>query len=406
MKKLLTIFLVGVLVLSLSGLLFAAENVADVAQTGDDNEVDIEQIGHNKAEVEQKGNKNEAAVYQEGNNFPSLLGGWYYLGAHIDQIGNRNEALINMPTSSNATRIQQRGNDNKAQQSLGSTQHKSTDFNRLGMHIKQFGDENEAYQETEASFGSYGIQDMFIKQDGDNNFVEQFSKGGMQTLMEAEQIGNDNISYQHQDARFSKLHLRIKGDNNFTDQYQEYTVWADSGDQDAYADINGDNNRARQKQVGEYGNLDLDITGNKNIVKQEQIGDENEALMRVVGNQNDLKQEQVGNLNQALLKVVGNKNTRIYQYTQSQTGENNFAEADLWGHNNKFFQSQLGDNNQANMKIRGNRNFAKQVQENDNNLATIRLTGHNNTVYQYQDGNDTSLITVKGDGNYTSVNQM
>src|SRR6056297_1961470 len=145
MKKLFVITLALILVIGISGMVLAAENVGDITQTGDKNEAEIEQDGHNTAAITQSGDKNDAEIEQEGTNFDTSS--WRY-GAYIEQTGDKNDALIYMTPGSNGSRIQQVGDSNNAFQILGSYQHKSTDWNRMGLHIKQFGDNNDAFQET------------------------------------------------------------------------------------------------------------------------------------------------------------------------------------------------------------------------------------------------------------------
>jgi len=398
MKKLFVITLALILVIGISGMVLAAENVGDITQTGDKNEAEIEQDGHNTAAITQSGDKNDAEIEQEGTNFDTSS--WRY-GAYIEQTGDKNEADIFMPTSANGTRIQQVGDSNIASQIIGAKIHKSTDWNRMGLHIKQFGNNNDAFQETLSSFGCYGIQDMYIEQNGDGNFVDQYSIGGMQSLMEAYQIGDGNTSTQYQDARFSNLHLYINGDNNTTDQYQEYSVWAYSGNHDAYIDITGDRNDVYQTQFGEDDFLDVDIVGNRNYVKQKQTDNE----------------ENESDLNSASVTITGDKNKsdcsecnsykyfNTHGYTQYQEGQGNIADITVNGDNNNFCQWQDGYTNEADITISGNKNTARQVQENDDNFATVYFNGDNNLACQYQDGEDSSIINVTGSGNEATVCQ-
>jgi len=394
-KKGLVIALAVLMILGLSGLAMAGDNVGDVIQNGNNNDAEIEQTGHNKASITQVGDQNDGNIYQNGTNFPSSGGCWYYLGAYIEQLGDKNEASIYMPTGDNATRIQQVGNQNEASQVLGSHAHKSTNWNRLGLHIKQFGNRNVADQQTISNFGCYGIQDMFAKQVGNDNFVDQLSIGGMQCLMEAYQIGNGNSSWQYQNARFSDLHLYIAGDNNLTNQYQEYTDWGASGDHDAYVDIYGNENEVRQTQIGEYDFADVDVNGNRNFVKQGQFGNSNRALVDIDGNNN-------GSACYACNNCYW---FNTHGYTQYQNGENNYAEMDIFGSNNNACQWQDGDSNEADIDLIGNNNCVRQVQEGDSNWAKIYVNGNSNVACQYQDGGDISTITVTGYDNYACVVQ-
>ncbi len=232
------------------------------------------------------------------NNYyqPHYAGDWIN-GAFIDQVGNSNEASINMTNSSNGASINQEGDDNVAHQDLNSSQHKTTNRDRMGLDIDQVGNENNANQKTVASFGCYGIQGMVIKQEGNNNTANQLSVGGMQSTMEVIQVGNDNDDVvdvsatgkpsplalpfvhkpvgeftQYQNGRYSTASINVTGDNNHTAQYQEYTSWSVSGHNYAEIDIIGNENNAAQGQIGEFNKATITINGNLNVAAISQTG--------------------------------------------------------------------------------------------------------------------------------------
>lgn len=323
------------------------QNVATVDQTGSGHNANVDQFGRNHAEVDQYGGNNNSAAVTQGssgspvNNYyqPNYPGDWIN-GAFIEQVGSDNTAAINMSRSSNGSSIYQEGDGNEGYQDLGSTQHKTTNWNRMGLDIDQVGDNNYANQKTVASFGVYGIQGMVIDQEGDNNVANQYSKGGAYATMEIYQDGDNNNNpaqsgntfdlsatgtadplnlpwadkpagdfTQYQNAYRGTAHMSVTGDGNNTAQYQEYTVWAAGGDNDAYMDITGNTNNAAQGQLGEYNDADMDISGDNNIAAQSQHGDSNSAVMNILGSFNVSGMEQVGDGHSATTNQTGNNNS-------------------------------------------------------------------------------------------------
>ena len=354
MKKLLT---VAVAMLFVAGFAFGQGNVADIAQDGNSNsaavaqagashEAYIDQFGTNVAEVDQYGGDDNYADIDQGAagsaisdpGTPSYNGDWIG-GAYIEQNGSDNDASITVRRSGAGASIFQEGSRNEAHQDLGSTQHRTTNWNRMGLDIDQIGDDNYADQKTMFSFGMFGIQGMALVQEGDKNTATQLSRGGTYATMEVYQYGsrNNNPSEsgnafdlsavgfdpfalpwtekpsgeftQYQNGSRGTAHLEIHGNDNNAAQSQEYTVWGVGGDNDACLDITGDLNDAAQGQLGEYNYSDVDVMGSSNVVGTSQLGDDNAADIFLNGSSNVAGINQVGNSNDADINVFGMNNT-------------------------------------------------------------------------------------------------
>src|SRR5690606_37715907 len=147
-------------------------------------------------------------------------------------------------------------------------------WERMGAHIKQLGNENFAKQEVFKSFGTHGSGGILIDQQGLENQAHQYVIGGRGNVTEIYQIG-DNNSYegfnnaevanildlnwsfkpvgenysQFQRGESSELRLNIIGNDNITAQYQEGNVWGRTYNL-ADITIEGDSNEAAQAQLG------------------------------------------------------------------------------------------------------------------------------------------------------------
>lgn len=309
-----------------------------------DNTATVDQFGTNKATVEQDGSSNEADVDQGAvgsavTNFGTNLGGDWKYGAFVKQIGNSNEAVIDVNSSSNGAKIDQEGASNYASMELNASISKTTNWDRMGLDIDQLGNNNHATQKTISSFGVYGVQGMIIDQDGDYNKASQLSIGGSQTTIEIFQEGDNNNNpamssntfdvsatglqnplalpwvhkpagdfTQYNNAYKGVAHIDVLGDDNNTAQYQEYTVWALGGDNDAYIDITGSTNDAAQGQLGEFNVADLDVLGDGNRISMSQYGDANISTVNISGNNNIAGTQQELDGNNATINQTGNGN--------------------------------------------------------------------------------------------------
>jgi hypothetical protein len=304
------------------------------------NDAEVKQYGTNLGIVTQTGDENDAWIYQgdpgapvSNYKLPNYATDWIW-GSWIDQLGNDNSAYTEVNNSSNATKIKQIGNENTGYQHINSYNSYTNANKPIAIFIKQTGNQNDGWQKTVASFGCYGIQDMKIYQDGVGNFARQYSKGGMQSVMKVIQNGNGNnytpvdVSCtgqknplalpwadkpggkyaQYQNGRYSEAIATVNGSNNNTAQYQEYTVWSISGKNDAYIDIDGDDNNAAQGQLGEENYADIDITGSSNVAAISQWGDLNSGTITVIGSSNCAGIEQKDNNNTGSVYQNGDGN--------------------------------------------------------------------------------------------------
>jgi hypothetical protein len=299
--------------LALVGLAFATntstlnqqgpKNTGTISQMGDDHEAYVDQYGTHYADVKQYGGDNNYADVDQGSaatptsdaGYPSYAGDWIG-GAYVEQDGNNNIAQIDDNKSSNGALIYQDGDNNEAYQILGSTQHKTTSWARMGVHINQVGSDNWAKQETISSYGCYGVQGMMIDQQGDGNYAHQYNVGGMQSDVIVKQIGSNNdytvdvsatgidplgMTYAHKPAgnfiqyshgRYCTQDIDIQGSSNHTAQYQEYTSWSVSGHNYEEIDIIGSNNNAAQGQIGEFNWSHITQTTDSNVAATSQTG--------------------------------------------------------------------------------------------------------------------------------------
>ncbi len=336
-------------------------NTGTVTQTGNTNNATIDQYGTNLAEVNQIGEYNNANVDQGTdanpvNNVPST---YHTKGAWIDQIGSNNDASISSvydgsmynSGSGNAGSIFQLGDENIASQMLNShTSNRPNTSMRVAVEIDQLGVGNIAHQRTRGNFGSYGIQQMWVDQLGNDNFVNQYSNGGMQSTMTVVQEGNNNGNAtsadvtstgltspldlpwgtkmhpansggidasaiangeftQYQNGRFSTATIDVLGSDNKTTQAQEFTVWGASGANVATIDIMGDMNAVIQGQMGEYNESYVDIDGSDNVVTTSQEGDYNIADVDIIGMNNIGAIQQTGDSNSGTIYQNGSSNT-------------------------------------------------------------------------------------------------
>jgi hypothetical protein len=322
------------------GLILLALVLAGSTAFAQNNEAEVKQYGTNLGIVTQTGDGNDAWIYQgdpgalvTNYHVPTGPGDWIH-GSWIKQVGLDNWAYTEVNNSSNTTKIEQLGNENDGYQQINTSQSKSTANLPAAIYIEQKGNNNDGWQKTVSSFGCFGIQDMKIYQEGNNNFAKQYSKGGMASIMYVKQKGNNNnytpvdvsctglqnpltLSWsekptgdyiQYQNGRFSDAVINIEGNGNNTAQYQEYTVWVFSGANDAYVDITGDDNNTAQGQLGEYNLTDIDIAGNNNVAANSQWGDSNTGDIDILGNNNCAGIEQKDNNNTGTVYQNGNGN--------------------------------------------------------------------------------------------------
>ena len=335
-------------------------NSGTVNQSGASNNATIDQYGTNLGQILQTGTGNignidQGTLAKPVTNVPTT---YYNVGAWIKQVGetnnasivSQNDGSIHNSGSGNAGSIDQNGKTNTASQVLGShTSQRAKTSARVAVEIDQLGDGNKAWQLTRGNFGSHGIQQMWVDQIGVNNYANQYSNGGMASVMTVKQEGSGNGNAksadvnstglasplslpwgtkmhpanagginagkilsgeytQYQNGRYSEAIINVKGDDNKTTQAQEFTSWSLSGQNKAYIDILGNTNAVIQAQMGEKNTSDVDITGSYNVVASSQLGDVNAVDIDITGSFNTVGVEQVGNWHIATVLQTGNYN--------------------------------------------------------------------------------------------------
>lgn len=297
-------------------------NLANVTQVGDSDTATVDQIGAGnnanvsqygnglKADVDQVGSGNAATVSQGASgasvNSSALVG--YVSGAKISQVGDNNVASTTWHVGNLGSQIMQNGDSNTASQDLSGTS--GYKAGKYAIDIQQTGNFNQAAQVTSAKYGTYGIQEMLVKQDGDLNVATQTSISGISDGMEIIQTGSSNQSMQFQDGMHDKASANIVGNGNVTNQSQVYTVWGLT-DRTVTIDILGDTNNATQSQFGVSSTADISIVGNANTAMQSQVGNNNFAKLTQNGNNNFACQSQVGNGNSSTVVQTGNLNSAM-----------------------------------------------------------------------------------------------
>lgn len=331
------------LLVVLTIILFASLSFAQ------DNSSTIEQYGANIGIITQTGSDNNADIDQgtaaspvTNNKVPAYAGDWKG-GAFIDQMGINNDASINMHDGgNNGSSIYQFGDENKGYQDIGTSQTIATSWTLMGVDLDQLGSGNWATQKTIASFGSAGIKEMFVIQDGNENVADQLSIGGYVNNQSITQVGSYNNnptasanSYdvsstglvdplslpwahkpigdftQYSNQMRGNTVIDVVGDGNNTFQYQEYSVWSLSGENDAFMDVTGNYNDVAQGQLGEYNSSDIDIIGSSNVVTNSQFGDSNIGTIYVEGDLNVAGIQQTNNGNDGNVYQVGSGNTGL-----------------------------------------------------------------------------------------------
>jgi len=182
----------------------------------------------------------------------------------------------------------------------------------------------------------------------------------------------------------------------------------------------GDNNKVYYiEQVGDFNEAFITQEGNENEARQTQIGTFNYVYTHQEGHGNKAFIEQDGNNNASKTSAADGRDFEFEihdvtytgtspffdtsPYTQYQNGNYNTADALIFGSLNNTSQWQQGDNNTATIRITGDDNIAKQVQRKNLNVANITIDGNDNIAYQDQDGGDVSTITIQGNGIFVYI---
>lgn len=294
------------------------ENYATVTQSGDSNEGDVTQYGTNTSLINQSGVENKATVDMGEDGSPVTnkdTDSWRY-GAFVDQIGEENVAEIKIHSgdgtyqsggNSNGARIEQNGILNQAFQDISNSQVKTTNWDRMGAHIKQLGDANFAQQEVFRSFGTHGSGGILIDQIGSDNQARQYVIGGRNNVTEIFQDGYGNVytGFQSQIAEILDLPWVLKPAEDFA-QYQR------GESSTVKIDIIGNDNITAQYQEGIWGRsynvAEIYITGDENQAAQAQLGTNNEAEITIVGSFNKAGIQQYGDFHDGDITQTGDLN--------------------------------------------------------------------------------------------------
>ena len=353
-------------------------NLARVMQTGDVNGNQALSGQLNLAEVEQTGFNNESTIYQEGD----------FNNAMIDQ-NNDNDTAANRAQIMQGTANQAESND---------------------AAIEQDGEDNSAY-----TLQTYDNSDASTVQTGTGNISEIGQNAGPEDSMGqfaiVNQTGNANESRVEQDnaggsdARNVALTTQL-GDNNKAEQIQEA-----EGSVGNRGQINQGTNGTisvssdaltRFGQVsgfdGSVGNFLVVENSESGVAFQNQSGDDNDAFIAQASSEagsNNAAQIQDGNENSAFISqsffaAGGTDNVG----RQMQTGNNNAAGLnqdgadhaslqDQWGSDNTSVVSQAGMGNNSNMFQTGAGSYGRTLQHGEFNVSLLtQRDGQSYTIRQ------------------------
>ncbi|KXN98756.1 hypothetical protein LS48_09350 [Aequorivita aquimaris] len=389
-------------------------NTGQSTQTGDNNRVQVLQVGTSQSASTYQGNgsgiggnlalitqvgaiqttsgvRNDAEVHQMGSENKSIT----------DQQGDYNEALTNQGmnddgSSNNFAWIRQ-GTNEQAQDNMAEVNQDGDNnvaktlqtFDGSSALINQVGDGNMAFSKQNAGANLTGGHQSEIWQQGDENKAFQDQKRGNDGNNSAliAQIGDGNEAQQTQEntggaAAAQNEAFISQGDGTIA---SDLTTSIYFGRLTSIDDIqNGSYNpgstdgRAFQNQLGVGNNAELyqngDATNGSNYSEQNQTGDDNAAyvIQNLFGNPNgsgnSAWQDQTGNGNQAGIAQNGNTH-KAYQF---QDGNDNIAMSTQRGECNQVNTHQLGDDNYVQTAQRGM----------DNGILVVQDGGHSYSVQQ------------------------
>lgn len=423
------------------------------SQHGDNNyasqsSVDGDQ-GRLEFEVEQVGNNNKSYQLTDesgGSTFNKIL---RVSKGIISQLGNWNEARQTMKSLDATGDIDQRGNNNIANQSFGN----STKENH-GL-IDQGGSNNDATQNFsgnntrisrlnayQINDGNYALQEVHIGNNNIGNVNQTSLIGNPKMGNEAYQkfVGNSNIGDITQTGLDNWADQDALGSNNDLDIVQvQQGVWGNTATQyvtgnyngkgsliEASIDQYGSNNTASQMIYGSYENAWIDQDDDDHTAQQEftstshnnnsgidQKGINNDASMYIEGYKNNSYIDQFQNgstakqyiygssssynwskINQNFV-LIGSNNTSEQYITGStnststfQEGSNGIAKQTIVGSHNFLLIKQEGFGNNTQQSVTGNNNDpVKSIQYGNNGMVTQTIIGNNNTSTSYQENN-------------------
>ena len=336
-------------------IVVAMAQTATVSQTGDANNADVDQTGAG----------NHVTVNQIEATTSTPIG---VRNANVTQFGLNNQATIYQEESAG-------GN-----------------HGTLNATMIQLGNSNVGNQSSTAPNYNSG-QNLYLKQDGENNHSTQTISRGYTNSFSADIKGNENETEQTMSANHSHGDIVVVGHRN-----------------DASQDLSGSNH-------GYHKNITTEQTGDDNSAKQMftgsglghvqkgtiiQTGDWNTAMQKSDGPDQELIIEQTGgNNNVASQDVSGND-----QFTSIvQKGSGNFANTKQTGGSNTTSIRQIGDDNVIGLK--GTVDAIGAEQNGIENKLDVLQQGNRNIVTQYRPEKDVySSIKQVGERNEMDIDQI
>jgi hypothetical protein len=320
-------------------------------------------------------------------------------------IGNGNSASADQQGWDNLSIIRQLDADgNKAK--VTQINHKDipgTEDNFNYSKVKQTGDDNKAFVTQEHNGTSvHGLLEAYILQAGDDNKATQIqgpgNKTGSETVARIKQTGDDNVARQEQMGYKVTMTIRQYGDDGVAKQTQGNGV--DRSQVKIYQADGTKDNKAYQTQTsGSSLEAVAMQTGSSNKSTQIQDGWVMLAKVKQSGNNNTARQEQDGKLNLALIKQESNGN--IAKQNQSYDGDrltgyhaaNDAYILQTGGKENVAHQTQTVSTDNIDPDFVGNWgriyqdgkfNEAYQTQDDGHNIGTVIQTGNSNVAHVSQ----------------------
>jgi len=395
MKKVIFLF---AMVLAVSFAM--AQNTLNVAQTGSENDANVNQVGTEiYMDVVSTGNGNEVNVNQIGTELnvadPTVSG-------YVHQTGDANEATLSQDGQKIDFKIDQQGGLNKAQvDQSGSWLQDET----LGLKQIRTGEKGNIADIKQAN----SLQSLDVLQRGSNNRITSDQKGNTNQFS-AYQLGEDN-----------KAEIRQDGTNNFHDWNDKVNnnLRQQGNLNEAYINQFGNSGQFFVQQIGNSNKTNFQFEGDGNWANIMQYGDENvvggmldcqrtvSALFTVDeasldatqrGDKNKLYVSTAGSLTslqQNTATVAGSRLGNEIRYTQTEVGDVEFRQIGdanlIWLKNTSASLPMDVDIDQT-----GNGNKVAQLRTNGNAFDCALFAGNHLDIDQY--GGDNNLLNLNSTG--------